>query len=443
MAGFSPEALADAIQPWWQAPRIWIGYSGGRDSTVLLHAAVVLGLPVRAVHVDHGLHPQSHRWAMHCRAQCLALGVPLQVERVRVQPCGEGVEAAARELRYRAFAAMLAAHECIATAHHADDQAETLLLRILRGTGIDGLAGIPAERALGAGRLIRPLLRFSRAELAEYAARYRLNWIDDPANRCDRHERSYLREQMIPLLERRWPGLERRLGRLARHASAASALAQSWAQRYLSGQEDTCSLAIAAVTDFEEPIRLQLLRTWIRQQGWRPPPERRLRQGIADLLSAAGDRQPRLVWADGCIRRYRGRLYLLPPQLPQPPTGALPWDMSRPLIMPALGRLEACPGVGRGLRADSLQQMPVEVRFRRGGERLRLRASSRALKALLQERGVPPWIRGRLPLVFIGHELAAVADLLVADPFAAVSAEAGVTLHWYPAPDGGGEDPAL
>lgn len=446
MDGFGVESLAAAMQSWRQTPRLWIAYSGGCDSSVLLHAAVALGLPVHALHVDHGLHPDSHHWAMHCRAQCLTLGVPLRIERVTVRPRGEGLEAAARKARYRAYAAVLAPQECLATAHHADDQAETVLLRILRGTGIDGLAGIPVERALGAGRLIRPLLGFCRADLVAYADRYALSWIDDPANRCDQYDRSFLRQRVVPLLETHWPGLERRLARLARHAGAASVLTECWAQRYLASLGDTHSLAVAAVTELEETTRLQLLRTWIRGRGRRPPPERRLRQGLADLLCAARDRQPSFAWADGCIRRYRGRLYLLPPHLPQAPAGSLPWDMAQPLSVPALGRLEAQPTIGRGLRVQHrLQQAPIEVRFRQGGERLRVRghARPRALKRLLQERGVPPWVRERLPLVFIGHDLAAVADLLVAEPFVAGPAEPGLELRWHCAVTSGREDSAL
>lgn len=433
MGGFGAESLAAALQPWRQAPRLWIAYSGGCDSTALLHAAASLRLPVRALHVDHGLHPDSHRWAMHCQAQCSVLGVPLRIERVTVHPTGEGLEAAARKVRYRAYVTVLAAQECIATAHHADDQAETVLLRVLRGTGIDGLAGMPVERALGAGRLIRPLLGFCRADLAAYAERHGLSWIDDPANYDDQHDRSFLRQRVMPLLETRWPGLEQRLARLARHAGAASTWAERWARRELAELDDPHRPAVAAVAELEETARLQLIRTWIRWQGRRSPPEPRLRQGLADLLSAASDRQPALRWSDGCIRRYQGRLYLLPSRLPQPPTASLPWDMARPLEVPALGRLEAHFTTGRGLRVPCLKQAPVKVRFRQGGERLCLRGHTqpRPLKGLLQAWGIPPWLRPRLPLVFIGDELAAVADLLVAEPFNAAPAESGMELHWH------------
>jgi tRNA(Ile)-lysidine synthase len=254
-----------------------------------------------------------------------------------------------------------------------------------------------------------------------------------------------LRQHVVPLLETRWPGLERRLGRLARHAGAASVLAECWARRQLASVDDTHGLAVAAVAGLEETAQLQLLRTWIRGQDRRPPPERRLRRGLADLLSAARDRQPSFAWADGCIRRYRGRLYLLPPCLPQPPAGLLPWDMAQPLSVPALGRLEAEPTVGRGLRAQCLQQAPIEVRFRQGGERMQVRGHARpcALKRVLQERGIPPWVRERLPLIFIGHDLAAVADLLVAEPFAAGPAEPGLELRWHCSVTSGREDCAL
>lgn len=445
MGAFSVESFARAVQPWRHVPRFWIAYSGGHDSTVLLHAAVALGLPVHALHVDHGLHPESAAWVAHCRAQCLALGVGLRVERVTVRARGEGLEAAARKARYRAYAAVLNVNECIATAHHADDQAETVLLRILRGTGIDGLAGMPAERALGAGRLIRPLLPFCRADLAAYTARCALTWIDDPANRCDQHDRSFLRQHVVPLLETRWSGLTSRLGRLARHAATTSELAQRAATRHLKGEGDRPTLAVAAVAELDETARLQLLRTWIRRRNRRPPPERRLRQGLADLLRAAPDRQPALEWADGAIRRYQGRLYLLPPHLGQPPAVALPWDMVQPLTVPNLGCLEATASVGRGLRAQCMQQAPVEVRFRQGGERMRVRGHGRPrmLKRLLQELAIPPWVRERLPLIFIGHDLAAVADLLIAEAFAAGPAEPGCELHWFPAADQYPEESAL
>lgn len=425
---FHPHALAEALAPWRGAPMFLIAYSGGRDSHALLHAAADLGLPLRAIHVDHALQRESANWARHCRRVCEALGVSLEVRRVAVDPRGQGIEAAARAARYGVFEELLEAGECLVTAHHADDQAETRLLRVLRGTGIDGLAGMPAERPLGRGRLIRPLLTFSRAAITAYALEQGLTWIDDPSNRSDAFDRNFLRESVLPLLEERWPDVPSRLARLGGHAGDAVRLLDRYAREDLN-RAGAPRPEVEALRRLEPLRRAAAIRLWTRDAGLRPPPEARLRQGLEDLLSARPDAEPLLAWTDGQIRRFAGRLHLLPPALPQAPAGSAFWDGRESLRFPGLGILE--PGAGRGgLDPGVFTRATVSVRFRRGGESLRLGGARRSLKKLLQQWGVPPWERERLPLIYVGEELAAVPGHAVADTCR--SRQDGVVPVWRP-----------
>ncbi|KAB7627967.1 tRNA lysidine(34) synthetase TilS [Alkalilimnicola sp. S0819] len=431
------------------APRhCWVAYSGGLDSHVLLHALAGLngqGFFVRAVHVDHGLHPDSAAWAEHCRVTAEALGVSCEVRRVAVAPDGEGLEAAAREARHAVFEELLGAGEALLTAHHAEDQAETLLLHLLRGSGVEGLAGIPAARACGAGRLLRPLLGFSRAGLRAYAEAAGLRWLEDPSNADQGLDRNYLRATVWPRLRARWPGAAARFGVVAAQAEEASGLLAELAEQDLASDWEGSRLSVARLAALSDARRRNALRHWLREKGLRPPPRRRLAQGLVDLLGARGDAAPTLCWADGSLRRFRGRLYLLPPALAPVPTQEWAWDGESALVWPGIGRLSVTtgpgptsgpgPGLGAGLSPAAVRGCRLVWRFRRGGERIRLpgRDHHSALKGLLHERGLPPWERERLPLLFADGELIAVADLWLADGAQAAPGEGGLSLRWEPA----------
>jgi tRNA(Ile)-lysidine synthase len=413
-----------------------VAFSGGRDSTVLLHAAARAAgrLPaLRALHVDHGLHADAPRWRAHCAATCSVLGVPFTALAVDARPArGESPEAAARAARYAALAGVLAPGEWLLTAHHRDDQAETLLLQLLRGAGVSGLAAMPARARFAGGWLVRPLLDLDRAALAAYAAAHDLAWCEDPDNAGLARDRNFLRHEILPRLAQRWPAAARCLARSAAHCAEADGLLEVLATGDLANlvePQRPAELPVAALGRLPPPRRRLLLRHWLDQLGLPRPGQRVLARIEHEALGAARDRNPRVAWPGGEVRRYRGLLHARVPEAdPTPPPQA--WDPATELLLPG-GRLRAEPAIGAGLARARLGDQPLTVRPRVGGERLRLPGRrTRPLKKLLQEAGVPPWRRASLPLVYVGEALAAVADLWVAEPFQAAAGEPGLRLRW-------------
>lgn len=435
---FSPPRLFEVLQQLLPAGRFWIGYSGGMDSTVLLHAVASLrtALPdveLGAVHINHGLHPDAARWSQHCTEQAARLGIPCHVVPVTVARVpGASLEAQARAARYAAFAALVGRGDCLLTAHHGDDQAETVLLQLLRGAGVHGLAAMPGKSNFGAGVHARPLLGFARSALAHYATDARLRWIDDPANDDPGFDRNYLRHRVMPALRDRWPAVADTLARSARHCAQAAVLIDATAALDLQQvQRDDGALDLAELRRLPFERQRALIRYWLRMRDLPLPPEARVDQILMQMHGAALDRQPRIAWTGAEVRRHRDRLYAMRPVVSQPQNGAreLCWRPDVPLELPGSGmRLVAVPVTGAGLNAARCHGADITVRFRRGGERCRPADGmhTRSLKKLLQEAGVPVWERERLPLIYINGELAAVADRWICAPFAAAPGEPGL-----------------
>jgi len=437
---FSQAELLLQLQDFPATRRCWVAYSGGRDSHVLLHAMAGLRgrypAELRAVHADHGLHPEAVAWGEHCRRVCAELAVPLELLKLDLdRRSGESLEAVARSARYRALAGVLGPGDLLLTAHHQDDQAETLVLQLLRGSGPSGLAAMPALAELPPGRLARPLLGFSRDRLAAYARREGLSWIEDPSNRDSGFDRNFLRHEVFPVLLRRWPGLGKTLARSARHCAEAQSLIDQLARTDLQAArgEDPGVLSLAALRRLPPPRCRALLRHWISEQGFRVPDTARLDRVLDEVLTAAGDRMPLVHWEGAEVRRYRDGLYLLRPLPPHDPELRLDWDGNTRLRLPeGLGVLATRPARGGGIDRELWRRSPLQVGFRRGGERCRPagRRHTRSLKTLLQEHGVVPWMRDRIPLVFLDGRLAAVGDLWVCEEFRATPGRDGVELCW-------------
>ncbi|HEB96723.1 MAG TPA: tRNA lysidine(34) synthetase TilS [Sedimenticola thiotaurini] len=415
-----------------------VAYSGGRDSHVLLELMALLAprlpAPVAAVHVHHGLQQGAARWAGHCERVCADLGVPYRcIELALSVPPGESLEAVAREARYRALAGILGDGEMVLTAHHRSDQAETVLLQLLRGAGVAGLAAMPVLAPLGPGLLGRPLLSFDAEQVAERARRRRLQWLEDPSNRDTGFDRNFLRQRVIPLLAGRWPALSRTLARSARHCAEAQALidesARADLEGLLEGGGDT--LSTSALAELSPPRARAALRAWIRGAGFRVPDSARLDRILTEMVGAAPDRSPMVHWAGAELRRYRGRLYLMPP-LQSPAAGTvLRWDGRSPLVLPAgLGSLSVRRG-RPGIDSARWARGTIEIRFGRPSGRLRLAGEgcSRSFRQFCQQRAIPPWERDRLPLIHLDGELAAVAGLCLCEPFAS-EAEDSVQPVW-------------
>lgn len=408
---FGPTGLATQLArlvPGFPRAKVCVAYSGGADSTVLLHALATLrrrGLALRAVHVDHRLQPASREWAQACRRRTRALGVPLHVLVVDVDiRAGDSLEARAREARYAALAEALRPGESLLTAHHLEDQAETVLLHALRGAGVAGLAAMPERMPFATGLLVRPLLAVPRAQLRQYASRHDLEWIEDPSNDDLRFDRNFLRNEILPRVLQRWPGAAGALSRSARHVAEARGVVLRQARLDAEAAADGCDLVVTSLRALPAERRRQALRYWLALRSKGPMPDsRQLREIAGPLLEARPDANPVVTFASGRVMRFRGRLRFGEPT-PRQSTTVLTWSWrSKPTLE---------LGAGRGrlrLRHDpagplALARLPdsVFVRTREGGERIRPRIAgpSRSAKALLHSAGLSPEVRAAVPFLY-------------------------------------------
>lgn len=419
-----------------------VAFSGGLDSTVLLVLAAQFareqGLALRALHVHHGLSPHANDWVRHCEGVCQQLAVPLIVERVQLAPGnGDSLEAQAREARYQRLAAHLGAGEWLLTAHHRDDQLETLLLALKRGAGLRGLAGMVPSQPFAAGLLLRPLLEVGRDELAEAAQGLPHGWVEDESNQDPSYDRNFLRQVIIPQLRARWPAMAqtaaRSMGICAEQEALITELAE--ADWRLAGEGE--ALSIAPLLVFSEVRRNNLLRHWIRRRGGEMPSRELLGLLWQEVALAREDGNPCLSLKRFDCRRFQGRLHLVRPGL-SPRQEVLPIGIGETVPLPdGLGRVRVVPRTeGEGLRTPRGDE-PLTVRFGvAAGCMLKPvgRAGSRRFKKLLQEHGVPSWQRGRLPILYYGERVAAVANLFVCDGFLAQEQEEGIDWHWQQDP---------
>ncbi|GAB2505358.1 tRNA lysidine(34) synthetase TilS [Pseudoxanthomonas sangjuensis] len=396
-------------------PPLLVAFSGGLDSTVLLHAlAADASLRVgglRAVHVHHGLQADADDWAAHCRRFCDALEIPLAALRVEVdRESGRGPEAAARHARYRAIADAMGEGEVLVTAHHRDDQAETFLLRALRASGPDGLAAMRPWRRFAGGWHWRPLLDTPRSELLDHAQRNRLSWIEDPSNADRDFDRNFLRNEVMPLLRQRWPQADAAFARSAAlNAEAADLLAHEDAHALAAAATpDPHELSVPALLALPTARRSRVLRRWIDGLELPPLPANGIERIETEILPAPDDAEARFDWSGASIRRWRDLLRAEWTRTPLPPKWSQEWDGRLPLLLPDGGWL-ALEG------ADALP-VPVRAHARRGGERIALpgRGHASELKKLLQERGVPTWTREVMPLLSTTDgELLAAGDAIL------------------------------
>ncbi|MBT2337991.1 tRNA lysidine(34) synthetase TilS [Pseudomonas fluorescens] len=426
-----PARLLTQLSPWRNAATWRIAFSGGLDSTVLLHLLASLSkhhtLPaLSALHIHHGLQAAADAWPDHCRAVCRALGVPLRVVSVQVRP-GASIERAARDARYGAFVAAIHDNEVLLTGQHRDDQAETLLFRLLRGAGVRGLSAMPRQRPLGPGHLLRPLLDVSRAELQAYATQQGLSWIDDPSNDDHRYSRNYLRQRVFPLLAEQWPQVSMSLARSAAHMTEAQGLLDDLARLDLAGATTPGafdwlglpSLELAALKALSPARQRNALSHWLASMTTLPDSDHW--SGWDSLRDAAEDARPIWRLAGGELHRGDGRAWWLSDHWLRSAAGPVEWaDPAVPLQLPDNGRV-----ILNGRRPAG----PLCVRYRQGGEVLELPGRGhRDIKRLLNERAVPAFARGRLPLLYRGEQLLAVANL----PGLDAAADGSWQLIWKP-----------
>jgi tRNA(Ile)-lysidine synthase len=434
---------------------ICVGLSGGCDSVVLLHALAAIaphaGVRLGAVHVHHGLSPNADRWASFCEALCRRLQIPFDVARVAIdRASGLGIEAAAREQRYRVFRAQ--ACDAIALAHHQDDQAETVLLQLLRGAGLRGLSAMAGAAAAAGSKpapqpsIIRPLLTVSRATIEGYARQHRLDWIDDESNADIAFDRNFIRHQVLPLLETRYPAARATLARSSRLLGEAAGLIESVALDDLACARGDCadSVSLDALAAIGEARARELLRAWLRGHGVSMPAERRLAEALRQAMSAAPNRAVAIRFEALTLRRYRDRLYLTTAAPANPAIAVAQWNRRHRMNLPALGgTLVAVPASGAGIALRRLRGHPLDIapRASTGGAAVRIALGDppkrRTLKNLWQETAVPPWQREAWPLLWLDGELACIPGVAVASDFAARPGEPGRVFQWLPVSSAG------
>lgn len=388
-----------------------IAYSGGLDSHVLLHRLVIQRdnnseIKLRAVHVHHGLHEDADKWTAHCQKICDELNVELIIKKIQIEKGSKlGIEAAARNARYRVFESLLENNETLVTAHHQDDQAETVLLQLLRGAGPKGLAAMPECAKFGCGEHARPLLNFTRKQLQEYAQQHQLHWLEDPSNLETGFNRNYLRHEIMPLLEKRWKGVAAVLSRSAQNCADASKILDEVAkqdlEKVICSVEQKNILSVKKLLQLNKETLFNVIRYWLDQLDLSLPSRIKLEQIEKEVLRAREDAMPLVKWEGVEIRRYRDGLYAMPPLEEFDPNQIISWDIQKPLTLPGkLGILTSDQLEKNQVKLDNSKN--VTIRFRQGGEKI---------KKLFQEKGIPPWQRDRVPLLYSDGEFVGVVEV--------------------------------
>ncbi len=413
-----------------------LALSGGLDSSVLLALCVeqqsALGFKLQAIHINHQVSAHAAKWADFCKSLCLTHNIQFIEKKVEIDHQSEsGFEAEARQKRYAALASCLAKDDVLLTAHHQDDQAETLLLQLLRGAGPKGLSAMPVTKTLGHGLLARPLLSVTREALRDYAESMKLAWVDDESNTNKSYSRNYLRHDVLPVLTKRFPKAIQALARSANHCAESQALLEEYALSLLKEVEDKAAnhLSITKLRALTLPQQRLVVRTWLAQQNVVLPDTIKMDVICHEIIIAGSDRNPCLTLANGYqIRRFRDALCLVQPLPAVLPSSPYSWQLPDNLTIAGIGTLCAQSKISEGIAAHF---PTVTVKFRAGGEMIWMAKRGRhSLKKMLQEWSVPIWMRERLPLLFIGEELVAVVGYFIDDRYKAKAGEAGFLPHF-------------
>jgi len=430
---FNSQNLLDSLTRLPSPRKYWIGFSGGADSTALLQALhecrEKLTVSIQAVHFHHGLQDAADAWQDHCRMFCAERNIPFLSKKLEISLSGrKSPEEAARNCRYRAVAEILGNNEMYLTAHHAEDQAETLFLNLMRGSGIEGLAGIPVLRNLENGWVARPLLDRNRQELERFLQKRNIAWLTDPSNEDTAFDRNYLRQELFPILEQRWPGLRRRLFRAARNARiTAGAMAM-----FIEGQSgdlirDRLKMPLQKLLELEPEMQTLILRQWLRKHEVPVLPEARLTGFLEQLAGSELTSQAEVQWEDWMIKRYQRDLWLhrRSPFLACP---AKKWKHGM--------KLDIGPDSGSLRLVGDPTPIPAcwKVRARKSGDRIRpvLHGPSRKLKQFFRSAMIPPWLRSGIPVLEWEGEPVALGDWVIGHRLQAWLFENDLKYQWCP-----------
>ena len=436
----TPRLIESALESCEACPRqLFLAYSGGVDSHVLLHLCAQdqqLRDRLTAVHVHHGLQEQAEAWAVHAENTARELGVKFLLCRVDARPkSGQSPEAAARDARYAALKSVMGPGDVLLVAQHQDDQLETVLLQLLRGSGLLGLAGMPKSLPFGQGALLRPFLQVRKQLIDDYAVANRLCWVEDASNHESIYDRNFLRQQLLPLLKQRWPSCDQTVARAAGHCAEAHALladiaAESFAAVY---RESDNTLSIERLNTFDLARRELIIRHWFRQMGLKMPAQTFLAQVFDSVIGAGVNRDPVLCGQGRQIRRYRGRLYCLKNDAHADALQDRDWPADAESLTLGNSRVLLRVRSMAGIPEAMWRHAKVVVKFRCGGESIALpgRQGHHHLKNLFQEAGIPPWERAALPLIYLDGKLAAIADRWISAEFYREAQDACIRFVWH------------
>lgn len=409
------QAILDHIK---NRQSLLVAYSGGVDSTVLLHVLTQLkqqqrpDLQLSAIYIHHGLSQNADSWARHCQQQCQIWQVPLIIEKVRLDPMAGNIEQQARNARYQAIYRHLKSDQMLCTAQHLDDQCETFLLALKRGSGPAGLSAMPVE----SNRHLRPLLTISRQQIEAYANRHQLTWIEDESNQDDHYDRNFLRLKVLPLINQRWPQFSQMVARSASLCQQQEALINELLDNDFHQLLTTQGqLRLSPLINYSEYKRNAILRMWFRQQGIMMPSQKQLALIWQTVVEAKEDANPKFVLHNKQIRRYQNQLYLLP-LYDDTEHLVINWDLTSPLVLPDnIGQLQSHYQHDLNCRLPQADEA-VTVRFHAQG-RLQIvnRQGSRAIKKIWQEHQIPPWMRTRTPLIYYNEQLICAVGVFVTE----------------------------
>lgn len=413
---------------------LYVGFSGGLDSTVLLHVLsqqTLLRSKLVAVHVHHGLSANADEWQMHCEHYCRCWSIALIVKKIHCS-ARANIEESARLARYAVFSSLLSANDALVLAHHQDDQAETLLLQLFRGAGVDGLAAMAKRSDFKQAIIIRPLLENSREQLLSYAKAHALSWVEDESNKDTSFSRNYLRQTIFPLLRAKWPTIGVNLARSAQHCQEAKIQLEELAllDAPFLAQRPTM-LPLQSLMSLTRARLKNVLRFWLKANQFKPLSAQQLAHLIDDVIYATIDATP-VLWIKGRgIRRYQQCLYIIDAlKTITSPAQAFSVDwpsFPHAITLPGLGRLEA-QQASSGLVVP--KNSKVDIRLRQGGELIHWHGKTRQLKKLFQAWHIPPWQRDKVPLVYIDNQLAVVVGYAIADAF--YHKDKGFKLYYIP-----------
>ena len=418
----------------------WLGLSGGLDSSVLLyllhHARDQHQAKIHALHVNHGLQPQADEWQSFVEQQCENLAIGLTVHRLEAKPeSGESLENWAREQRMGFFHQVVPKEDCLLLAHHQSDQAETMLLQLFRGSGVAGLAAMPAYRKQHSLKIARPLLNFSREQIRQYAEQENILWVEDHSNQDERFDRNYLRQTIIPTLKKRWPGIEKTLARASKHqAEALHALTDNTAEQYKDCLfRESEALSLTRLAQLEMYDQCHVLRYWLRSQGYRALSDKQLTELLSSVINARTDSQPCLENHDYDIRRYQDALFVMPKMSEINSTYQQTWR-GEPCMEFEHGTLHATVVQGRGILRSDIDKQKIIIRYRKAGDKIKTKVNShhKDLKSVFQEYGVLPWMRAQVPLISMSGSLICVPGLCTAESVAAKDNQPGIEFSWQP-----------